>query len=398
MIKIEKIEGVPLESYDIEIVERKGLGHPDTICDLLAEKISYKLSKTYITLTGRVLHHNIDKILLSAGKTEKRFGGGQFLKPIKIFVGDRATYFYGDIEIPVKKLVISSVNEWFKKNIRNLDIKNIETNILLSEGSEELTSIFETKKNLLPSNDTSVGIGYYPLTSLENITLQLEKYLNSGDFKKIHPYTGEDVKVMSLRDKNDLHITIAMPFISKYVKDEKHYFKLKDSVYKDIQKFLTKNWEKGKVKINFNSLDKEKAGLNGVYLTLSGTSAEDADSGEVGRGNRANGLISFMRPLGSEAVAGKNPVSHIGKIYNLFAFYLAEKIYKNFENLKEVYVYLLSKIGSPINKPHCIYIKVLKEKNLSKNFYQKINSLAQREFHNIDTFCKKIISGKISIK
>lgn len=398
MIKVEKIEDIPVSSYEVEIVERKGLGHPDTICDLLAEKISFNLSKLYLSQSGRILHYNIDKILLSAGKTEKFFGGGRFLQPIKIFIGDRATYFSDDKQLPINNIVISTVKKWFKKNIKNLDTNNIETNVLLLEGSEELTNIFESNSRILPANDTSVGIGYYPLTPLERITLLTENYLNSYSFKKVYPFTGEDVKVMAFRYKNDLDLTVAMPFICKFVKSEKDYFKLKRMVYENLKNFLEERWSYGKVNINFNSLDEEGKCIRGLYLTLTGTSAEDADSGEVGRGNRANGLISFMRPLGSEAVAGKNPISHIGKIYNFFAFYLAEKIYKNFSDLKDVYVYLLSKIGSPVNKPHCVYIKVLPLKEKDNGFYERINEYAKKEIANLDNFCKKLISGKISIK
>ncbi|MCX7991648.1 MAG: methionine adenosyltransferase [Proteobacteria bacterium] len=398
MIKIEKIDSQPVSSFDIEIVERKGLGHPDTICDLLAEEISRALSKKYISLTGRVLHHNIDKILLSAGKTEKTFGGGIFLKPIKIFVGDRATFFSGTTKINVYEIVNSSIINWFKRAIKHLDIKNIETNILLEEGSEELTGIFKDKKDFLPANDTSVGIGYYPLTPLESMTLDLENYLNSEIFKKNHPYTGEDVKVMALRFKKNTDITIAMPFISRYINNERHYFHLKEEVCKDIENFVESKRPAGKTKINLNTLDRKGDGINGIYLTLTGTSAEDADSGEVGRGNRANGLISFMRPLGSEAVAGKNPVSHIGKIYNFFAFYLAERIYRCFDNIDEIYVYILSRIGNPVNKPLCLNIKLLPRKKLSEDTYNKITLLAQKELQRIDVFCKKIISGKICLK
>lgn len=397
MINLEELDGRSIKSFDVEIVERKGLGHPDTICDHLAEEISKKLSKTYLSIAGKVLHYNIDKILLSAGKTKKTFAGGSFLEPIKIFVGDRATYKYGDIEIPVNNMVKSSIKNWFKRHIRHIELKHIKTTVLLKEGSEELTSIFKDKKNLLSANDTSTGVGYYPLTPLENITLEIERYLNSAIFKEKHPYTGEDVKVMSLREKKTLNITIAMPFLSKSIRSEKEYFLLKDIVLKELEVFITSRWREGKVNIDLNTLDKKGAGIEGIYLTLTGTSAEDADSGEVGRGNRANGLISFMRPHTSEAVAGKNPVSHIGKIYNFFAFYLAERVYKNFENIEEIYIYILSRIGTPIDNPLCLYCKILPSKKISKPYYDKISAFLEKEIKKINTFCDKIISGKISL-
>jgi S-adenosylmethionine synthetase len=56
-----------------------------------------------------------------------------------------------------------------------------------------------------------------------------------------------------------------------------------------------------------------------VFLTVTGTSAEASDDGEVGRGNRTNGLITPYRFMTMEAAAGKTPVSHAGKLYNLAA-------------------------------------------------------------------------------
>jgi S-adenosylmethionine synthetase len=50
-----------------------------------------------------------------------------------------------------------------------------------------------------------------------------------------------------------------------------------------------------------------------VYLTVTGTSAEAGDDGEVGRGNRVNDLITPYRPISLEAAAGKNPVTHVGQ-------------------------------------------------------------------------------------
>ena len=90
-----------------------------------------------------------------------------------------------------------------------------------------------------------------------------------------------------------------------------------------------------------------------------GTSAEDADSGQVGRGNRVNGLISMNRPIGTEAAAGKNPVSHVRKIYSMLAHKIAKDLYENIESVREVYVLLLSRIGTPIDRPQMATAQVL---------------------------------------
>jgi len=85
-----------------------------------------------------------------------------------------------------------------------------------------------------------------------------------------------------------------------------------------------------------------------LYLTATGTSAEQGDDGQVGRGNRVNGLITPYRPMTLEAAAGKNPVSHVGKTYNIAARQICDKIVDDL-NVENVDCYLVSKM---IAKPN----------------------------------------------
>ncbi|MCA1409472.1 S-adenosylmethionine synthase, partial [Ensifer sp. IC3342] len=79
----------------VEVVERKGLGHPDTICDALAETLSRNLCREYRQRLGRILHHNVDKALLCGGRSTPAFGGGSVDAPIDIYLAGRATYQVG---------------------------------------------------------------------------------------------------------------------------------------------------------------------------------------------------------------------------------------------------------------------------------------------------------------
>ena len=75
-IIVNAMKQVALEEQPMEICERKGLGHPDTICDLIMNQVSVDLSKEYLRQFGTILHHNLDKGLISAGGSEVAFGGG----------------------------------------------------------------------------------------------------------------------------------------------------------------------------------------------------------------------------------------------------------------------------------------------------------------------------------
>jgi S-adenosylmethionine synthetase len=236
---------------------------------------------------------------------------------------------------------------------------HVKYRTVLAPGSEELTDIFQRPDEVRGANDTSALIGYYPLSPTEEVVLGLEQYLNAKAFKEKYPETGEDIKVMGLRTGNNLDLTVAMPLISVFIKSEAEYFKRKETAVREMKRFLRRYRNFKNISVHLNTLDREGRGLGGIYLSLLGTSAEGADSGQVGRGNRVNGLISVNRPMGTEAAAGKNPVSHVGKIYNLLAHKTAEKIFKNIDGIQEVYVLLLSRIGSPINKPQMATAQIL---------------------------------------
>jgi len=261
-----------------------------------------------------------------------------------------------------------------------------------------LTDIFSRSGRVRGANDTSAAVGYYPLSPCEQVVLGLERHLNSPRFKKRHPETGEDIKVMGLRTGRVLDLTVAMPLICRSICSEKDYFENKEVLEREMKKYVMRFEGFKDIRINYNTLDEKRRGLGGVYLSLLGTSAEDADSGQVGRGNRVNGLISMNRPMGTEAAAGKNPVSHVGKIYNVLAHKIAKNLYENIEGIREVYVLLLSRIGTPINRPQVATAQVLLERGRTvSDIRRPIEEVFEREFDSINRFCTALSKGSYPI-
>ena len=396
-IIVADLKQTPLEKQRIEIVERKGLGHPDYICDAVADRISVSLSKTYLEKAGTILHHNVDKSLLVAGETEPRFNGGIVKQPILFVLGDRATSVIDGQKIDIGEIAVKAAKNWFKKNMRFIDPdEHVKYQVELKPGSVGLTDIFKRKGKVLGANDTSAAVGYAPMTRTEKTVLETEKYINSEQFKKRFPASGEDVKVMGFRDQNDLKLTVAMAIVDRYINSEGDYFEKKEEMVEDIHKHLAVKTDFDLVDVQLDTLDVKGRGLGGLYLTVLGTSADSGDSGQVGRGNRVNGLISLNRPFCSEAAAGKNPVSHVGKIYNFLTFKIAQHVYEEVEELEEVYIWLLSKIGNPIDHPAIAAAQVImKGNNNIGNVKHKINEVLDNELENIQDFCMELAQGKI---
>lgn len=396
-IVVEELHARPITENKIEIVERKGLGHPDFICDSIMDQISVGLSKEYLKKFGAIMHHNIDKGLLVAGEADQAFGGGKIKSPMKLVIGDRATFEVEGDEINVDEIAISTSKKWIKENLRFVDPeKNIEYQVELKRGSEALTDLFERKGTVLGANDTSAAIGYAPMSPTESIVYNTERFLNSKEFKRDFPESGEDIKVMGLRSDTELHLTIANALVDRYTESEVDYFKKKEGILEEIKAFVDKESDM-KNFIYLNTLDQTGRGLAGCYLTVTGTSAEDADCGQVGRGNRVNGIIPLNRPIGSEAAAGKNPVSHVGKIYNVLTHQIANKVYQEVPGLREVYVWLLSQIGQPIDQPKIAVTQVILEKGRFEDVADKIEAVIENELADIHAFTMDLAHGKIPV-
>ena len=389
----------PLESQKLEIVERKGLGHPDYMCDAIMDQVSVRLSREYLAKVGAIMHHNADKSLLVAGEVENKFGGGLVKEPMLLIFGDRATFEADEVEIPVEEIAVQTAKGWFRENLRFVDPeKHVRYQVELKPGASSLVDIFKRKGKVLGANDTSAAVGYAPMTRTEKAILKTEKYVNSKGFKRKSPESGEDVKVMGLRKGDELHLTVSMAFVDRFVESEKDYFRKKGEIHEDMRRFTKENTGFEKVTVNLNTLDVEGRGLGGVYLTVLGTSADGADSGQVGRGNRVNGVISLNRPVCSEAAAGKNPVSHVGKIYNILTHRIANQVYEKVPGIEEVYIWLLSQIGKPVDQPAVAAAQILmKPNNPLEAVRKEIEEVMDYELENIDRFCKDLAYGKIPI-
>jgi S-adenosylmethionine synthetase len=341
----------------IEIVERKGLGHPDTICDHISEEMSLALSRQYLDRCGHILHHNVDKVLLSSGQTEPRFGGGVLTRPLELYLAGHATHAFRAENFPIADLANDVARAWFRKNLHAFDIeRGLRVHCLTKPGSSELVDLFarDRSRGRLLANDTSVGTGYAPLSPLEKAVLAIEQQLNAPAFKSLHPETGEDIKVMAVRQGDDTSLTIACALVDRHLPNVHAYADALEQIRATAMQIARERVD-GKISVRVNAADDIARGS--VYITVQGTSAECGDDGVTGRGNRANGLITPFRPMTLEAMAGKNPVTHVGKLYNAAATRIAERVV-TIDEIESATCYLVSTIGVPIDEPATAHLRV----------------------------------------
>ena len=393
-ISIEQLNRIPTHKSDVEIVERKGIGHPDSICDGIAEAVSRELSKYYLKEYGRVLHHNTDQLEAVGGQSKPKYGGGKLLEPSYIILSGRATSQVDGESIPVKSISIGATKNYLKSHFKHL---NIDTDVIIDSmighGSVDLRGLFDTGK--LKSNDTSFGVGFAPLSDTERLVLATEKYIN-GDIKKTLPAIGYDVKVMGFREKNTINLTVAAAFVDKFVKDHSEYQSIKEQLKSKVLDNATKLTDK-KVQVYVNTGDSEAEHVE--YLTVTGLSLENGDDGSVGRGNRVNGLITPYRAISMEAATGKNPVTHVGKLYNVLANLIAGDVVKEADgDIEEVLVRIVSQIGREISDPHVASVQAIYASGVQASKYEgKIRSIVDERLSRVSELTNQFVEGKLSV-
>ncbi|MFW5919635.1 MAG: methionine adenosyltransferase, partial [Halanaeroarchaeum sp.] len=364
-----------------EFVERKGIGHPDTICDGIAEAVSRRLSRHYREAFGQILHHNTDKVQLVAGSTNPAFGGGEIVEPIYVLLGGRATRSFRGEEIPVDDLAIEAATDYVDEHFRELAGDEVEFESRIGETSTNLQSLFDAA-GVPKSNDTSIGVGYAPLSETERIVSELEPAIRDR-----HPAVGEDVKVMAWRRGDELRLTVATAIISRDVGDVEEYVAVVDEVRRFTQQFVTDRTDRT-AHVDVNAADDIDRGR--VYLTETGLSAEMGDDGNVGRGNRVNGVITPHRPMSLEATGGKNPVSHVGKLYNVVARRAAERIHRELD-AAHVEVKMLSQIGAPITEPEAVDVdSTAQDRDAMKR-------IVTEELEEYESLTDSIVAGEVSL-
>ena len=341
-IVVSELNGCSVDDLPVEIVERKGIGHPDSLCDGIAERISVEYSRWCEENLGLILHHNFDKVQLVAGEVDVHFGGGRMIRPIRIQIAGRGTPSYGGKKVPLEYLAIEAARSHLRETMRYLDpVEHVVIECYAGRGAGELMDVVHK----VTANDTSFGVSHWPRSRVERVVYETANFIN---FELIDQLPiGEDVKVMGYRDHDKITLTVSLPFIAFDIPNAQVYNETKEAAQQAIQEF-SQSLDPHPITVMVNTAD---AVEGGYYLTLTGTSAENGDDGAVGRGNRVNGLITPFRSVSFEAACGKNPVSHVGKIYNVLALLTAQKLVEEIEGVAEATVYILSQIGKPLDQP-----------------------------------------------
>lgn len=379
----------PDNHIDIEVVERKGIGHPDSLADLIAEDFSNKYSQFCLENFGTILNYWFDKVTLSGGVCELKFGEHKLLKPITIYLFGRATVNFNGQLIPIeflfKKSCFDVFNQVFGDSFPK-DAINFVLDVNTALGADHEKSFYfphavrelNTSENFT-ANDTVVCHGYAPLSKTESLCIELENFLNSEDFKRKYQSTGWDIKVLIIRKNNSYRITICVPFVASRTESLDFYNQTKNLVKKELEDYVENNNLFSKEERYEFHLNTKDVGSR-VYLVAYGSAVDKGDYGAVGRGNRYSGVISVNRGTNVEAVNGKNSRNHSGKLYTIISHSLATYVYN--QTKQPCQVIITTDNGCPLNQPTMVVVR----------FDNEDYSPSEVDNSNIKNHIRKILS------
>lgn len=358
-VTVENRSVTPAHEAEFEVVERKGIGHPDSMADILAEEFSRRYSRYGLDALGVVPNHWVDKVALIGAAATVDYGMFSVDKPISSYLFGKLTRAVGETAMPIEDLfrdastdvlVAATRDPWIVNYVRH-SVENTSGTAVDHPQAfyRPVDAVAAEQATALRANDTAFCAAHAPATPTEQLAITLENLVNGAEFAEHFPAAGSDVKVMLLRGDTRLDVTLCLPFHPGLTPTGESYRTMLAEAHERIAALTTATalglGISDPVHVAVNTKDVE----GGAYLAPFGTSLGKGDCGLVGRGNKADGVIASSRSAGVEALAGKNPVHHTGKLYTLAASRIADRVYAELGLSNETV--LMSRNGDPLDQP-----------------------------------------------
>lgn len=361
------------DSYEFEVVERKGLGHPDTLADGIAEAVEIAYCKYCLEKYGYIPHHNFDKIIIQGGLFKQEYAAKEFVKPITVVFMGRASKKAEGKEIPLERIQVNAAKSYLKRVLPKLDVDSTSQIIYISKTTDysrrenwfsprNISDLPEYSESGPFANDTATMISYWPLTKAEMIALEIEGFFYSLNDKGL-PYPrldmfGQDVKVMVIRQDKEYVVTVAVPVFNFMISDFNEYKKHILKVESEIKKYINIKYPNEKIEIRLNG-SQLKSKSSHPYLVTTGSCIDFGEEGAVGRGNKTHGIISSFRPNTMEAPHGKNATYFVGKVLGYLVDIISKNIYD--ETGIPCQVIMRANIGDYLYNPSSIMVSLSRE-------------------------------------
>lgn len=369
----------------VEVVERKGVGHPDSLADALANEVSIAFSKVCLERYGLIPHHNVDKLYIGGGYYKNDYGQCDRLAPVLVRVNGRMTSTFGGVQIGIEEIQRNSVWRYLSQVMPRLTPDDVRIDTNATQHTKVPHWFSPRDRTDVPdadnarANDTSFCVGHWPPTLAESLAYRLERYFwEPKDGIAVPRFTeiGQDIKVMVLRRENELEAILCVPTISIHTSSRDRYLELIKHHQEQLEALvggLATDDQKIIVRVN---------PYQSQYMLGIGSCIECGEEGMVGRGNSLNGVISSHRVHTLESWAGKNPVYHTGRVMGYLVAKLAKSVATQLHTKCTVSV--LTRCGDSLFPPAMLHVatsgdvdpveveRLVERDMLSANYVQEI--------------------------
>ncbi|MGV9721989.1 methionine adenosyltransferase [Nocardia beijingensis] len=347
------------ERAPVEVVERKGKGHPDTLSDAFAEAFVTRYVAWASEHIGADLNHWVDKCMLIGGESRNEFGSSELITPIRAMVVGKATRKVGELDVPLDVLARSAVDDVLAEGLVGYTPAACSVEVRTNDyvGSGRPVEWFRPSRpgasaSVRRSNDSVIGVAYSPRSPLEDLVVEIESVLTSQQYRDRVTAAGTDVKVLATRVQAQLDVVLCVPAVPARVANRREYDEFKIAVEEDVRQIIarTGRWQIGQIRLNTRDTS------DAVYMAHLGSAIATGDVGAVGRGNRINGVIAPMRVSHLEAPAGKNPHYHGGKV----TLALAQRIANAVTDIAgcETNVTIVAENGQLLDSPSVVSVEL----------------------------------------
>jgi S-adenosylmethionine synthetase len=331
----------------VEVVERKGVGHPDTLADGIAELASIRYSRHCLDIAGAVLHHNLDKVAVLGGRAVFTNTDGVYDRPLRVVFGGRISATFAGRALPVREILQQAAVDYLQAALPGFDRVTLEIRHETTDSSKFPRWFAPRSLADLPerptafSSDTAYLVGSAPRTATEIVVLLAEAW-----FRR-HGWAGSDIKALAVRDGATWTVTVCIPALAGRLSSSAEFDDAVTAVAAELAAVLRQRLP-GRVTVVCNTRGSRAGPLSGQYFTLSGSAVDYGEDGLVGRGNARTGVISGAHLAGNEATFGKNPAYHVGKVGGWLADEAARAVAAEFGPCR---IALLWRNGAPYDKP-----------------------------------------------
>lgn len=336
----------------VEVVERKGVGHPDTLADGIAELASIRYSRHCLDTVGAVLHHNLDKVAVFGGRAAFSDTDGVYDRPLRVVFGGRISTSFAGQELPVREILEHAAVDHLRTALPGFDRVQLEVRHETTNSSKFSHWFAPRSLDDLPerpspfSNDTAYLVGSAPGTVTEAVALLAEAWFRRN------AWAGSDIKALAVRNGATWTVTVCVPALAGYLNSSAQFAEAVTSAASELTDLLAQRLP-GRVSVLCNTRDSRIGPISGQYFTLSGSAVDYGEDGLVGRGNARTGVISGAHLAGNEATFGKNPAYHVGKVGGWLADTAAHAVATEFGPCR---IALLWRNGARYDEPASIEI------------------------------------------